>query len=100
MPLMPEEGDKQGDEEGDEEGDTSVIYNSLSLTKYIYYTPDESDFAWMRYQFGANHGLDEGLETEKFNLRNKSNPEYDVAHQCEDWRHWMIRAFEYERRRR
>jgi hypothetical protein len=93
-----EEGDNEGDEEGDNEGDTSVIYNSLSLTKYIYYAPDEKDHAWLRYQFGADHKLDDALETEKFNLRNSTNAGYDTTHQREDWRHWMIRAYEYAKR--
>lgn len=94
-----DEGDNQGDDEGDNEGDTSVIYNSLSLTKYTYYAPDENDYAWMRYQFGAEHGFDDALETEKFNLRNSTNARYDITHQREDWRHWMIRAYEYGQRR-
>jgi hypothetical protein len=98
-PLSPDEGDNEGDSFGDDEGDTSVIYNSLSLTKYTYYAPDENDYAWLRYQFGADHSLDDALETEKFNLRNARHADYDHMHQREDWRGWMIRAYEYAQRR-
>ncbi len=93
----------EGYEVGYEVGDTSVI--SLSHNnKYIYYEPDDSDLAWVRYNAGGNvmkhvdqRGIDLKIETEKFNLRHSRDPGYDMKGQRQDWRLWIIRALEYKR---
>lgn len=119
-----EEGDRRATQEGDsnsllnhadteqegytrfaEEGDTSVISFSLSHnSKYIYYEPDDSDRAWVRYTVGpradeqmARRGIDLQIETETFNLRHSRDPNYDMGAQRQDWRVWIIRALQHKR---
>ena len=93
----------EGNEVGDEVVYTSVCTLSLN-NKYIYFEPDDSDFAWLRYQFGADvldrmveRRINLEIETEMFNLRNRSKPEYDMRAQREDWRGWILRALQYRK---
>lgn len=81
---------------------TSLLLLSPS-NQYIQYDPDEDDWRWMRYTFGADSQfenlVDIGLETEKFNLKYCNRAGYDMSRQSADWRVWMIRAVEYSRGR-
>lgn len=93
----------KGDEVVYEVGDTSVLTLSHN-NKYIYFEPDDSDFGWLRFQFGSDvldkmseRRIDLGVETEMFNLRNRTNPEYDMRTQREDWRGWIVRALQFKK---
>lgn len=91
-----------GAEVGTEVVATSVLTLSLN-NKYIYFEPDDSDLAWLRFQFGADvldrmgaHKIKLDIETELFNLRNRTRLEYDMRSQREDWRGWIVRALQFK----
>ena len=77
---------------------------TLSQNNYKYYSPDDDDWAWLRYQkidLGNGRGeIDVGMETEKFNLKYSGAEDYDMSRQRADWRMWMLRAVEFRAEKR
>ena len=77
---------------------------TLSQNNYKYYSPDDDDWAWLRYQkidLGNGRGdIDVGMETEKFNLKYSGAEDYDMSLQRADWRMWMLRAVEFRAEKR